>query len=728
MMSHTLRLIKLTDKFHFFQACRNDTIDEDTLKKITEDKASQESYTLKIPVDNILNEDIDVLPYVKGFIEKHKSLNGLWSNIPTDFSNRDKVDKINALANRISSNPTIFNSMIQVDDDPWINAPKGSLQFTLREISNNMDSYRWDIAQEQLNEITSQKINIASDHEKAEYHYLIARLAFKSDKKIICLDNYKKAFDILPNNNKYCFAYLENKINYNYDNKALIQDVIKELEQKDGVKAKIIKAKALALLKSNDSLDILSTLSEKETLIMKPLCLLLLGKYKSSCDFVKSKLESTKEKDKVKLLIFLVRSLFVLGFEKDISKANLFISFAGIPGMNISILQECWKFTKNTWEIAAKLGYPYDIECITDVSCILGMYFQDIDAIYSNLIIFADKYPEIKHFQEDLLRVSLAKTDLKVAKKLLQRVNNDDICNITCKIEYENELKHYDEVVRLTYSHLDELCDKKPFGYDAIILRGIECAEKSIMLKEKESFLTKIRQLPNNEGLLASYHFFEKINESELNGKEALDDLYAIFEKGCYHPQVLNLLISNLNPFEKVNFSKIQKVVQEIKKQRSLQKDEFSIYADALIVSEGWEQLLQESEEEINRYSNDFKLLSVKALAFDQNGNTPKALEILTYLLEQSVSDRFTTEVSLNVFLRCGFAEQAKMLLTKLLPQTNDTQKKLFLLRTLYRIEMQIDADSPLLVDYCFQYGKLANQNDIEEEGVLHSISISYCY
>lgn len=698
-------------------------IDEDELKNIIEDKASQSTCTFKIPVCNILNDDIDVLPYIKEFTDKHKSLNALWNNIPTDSSNKEKIDKVYALNRRISSNPTIFNSIIQDDDDPWINAQKGSIQFNLREISKNLDSYFWDIAQEQLNDITSEQLKNASDHEKAEYHYLKAKLSFITDNENISLENYKKAFDIFPNNDKYYIAYLENKLNYNYENTSIINEVIKELEQKESIKAKLIKAKALALLNNEESLSVLEQLPEKEILIMKPLCLLLLRRYKNCCNFVKSRLENTKDKNKFKLLLFLTRSLFILGFDKDESKANTFVSFAGMPDMDIPILQECWKYTKDIWNLTVKLGYPNDIEYITDISCILGMYFQDINEIYPIMISFADKYPRSQKFQDAMLAVSLALNDLKVAKRILQRVDLNNIHNIIYKIDYEYRLKNFDEVARSTYLHLDELSSKEIFGYDFHILRGIECAEKSFMFKEKEAFLKKIQQLPDSEGLLASYQFSEKINNSELNGKEALDELYSTFDKGCNHPQVLNLLISNLNPIEKDNYSKIQKVVQEIKKQRSLQKDEFYTYADAIIVAEEWEELLLESEKELVRYPNDFRLLSVKAFALDQKGDTPKALEILTYLLEQSVSDKFAIEVSLNVFLRCGFSEQAKALLTKILPQAIDNKKRLLLLRTLYRIEMQINSDSPLLVDYCFQYGKIANQKDIEEEGIFMQLA-----
>lgn len=147
-------------------------LDEDVLQEIIDKKAHQETNTFRIPVCNILNEDVDVLPYLKEFEEKHKTLNSLWSSIPFDTTKRDRIDIVNALSNRISSNPTIVNSIIQDDDDPWINATKGSFQFTLRQISNNLDSYNVGIAEEQLNNISNEQLAKASDHERAEYHYL----------------------------------------------------------------------------------------------------------------------------------------------------------------------------------------------------------------------------------------------------------------------------------------------------------------------------------------------------------------------------------------------------------------------------------------------------------------------------------------------------------------------------------------------------------------------------
>lgn len=710
----------------FVDLCQNDNprkckvyyswLDENKLKKTLASKSDQETSIFRIPTKNILNEDIDVLSFLNDYCIKHKVLNNLWDHLPEESVNKDKVEIVNAMSERISLNPSIIHSIIEDDNDPWINAPAGSIASKLRNISSGLDSYIIDTAREQLNKISTE-IKNANKHEQAEYHYLKGQyLSMTTDNP--SLEHYEKATNCLPENEKYFFAYLENKINAHYSDEIIIQETIKELDGKDCVKAKIVKAKALALLKNEDSLIILDQIPEEKLIILKPLCLLLLEKHKECCDFIKSKLNDSVSKDNLRMQLFLVRSLFILGYGKERYEANKVISFRGTSEMNIPELTECWEFAKSSWELAAKLGYPIDIDYIIDISSILGMFFDDIEAIYPHLRNFADKYPSISHLQQALLTISTSINDFKTSEKLFKRVDPDDIFNIEYKITYEYEKNQYDEVARLTHLHLDELFTQKPLGYDAILLRGVECAEISAMADEKEAILKKLEQLPDSDGLMASYYFFESVNKSQLNGEKALEKLYKTFKNGCHHHQVLYLLLHNLRPGKQESALRILEVIEAIEKQQPLHKNDFDIYANALIKLEKWNDLLSKVEEQIIHYRNNIKLLSTKALVLDQLGETPKSLEILSSLQGKSQNDRYTLQISLNVFMRCGFFEQAKKLLIKMLSQAENKKDKLEIIRMLYGIEMRTNPSSPKLIEYCFKYGDMADQDDIEEEGI----------
>lgn len=76
-------------------------IDEEIKKlqggKPSLDHLGKDSHTFHIPVENILDSDLNVLPYLNNRIEKKRALEGIYNTVEEKYS--DPIDKVNQIGN-----------------------------------------------------------------------------------------------------------------------------------------------------------------------------------------------------------------------------------------------------------------------------------------------------------------------------------------------------------------------------------------------------------------------------------------------------------------------------------------------------------------------------------------------------------------------------------------------------------------------------------------------------
>jgi len=694
--------------------CYYTWVNED-INNILDGRQHQDSITINIPVSNVLHDKLNIIPDLEEFKSKNKAFLGLWHVISKQ--KEEPLKQVDLITQRFS-NGVYLDSILQKPETPWPNPPKNTLEHVLCEVSEHVKSYKIIPAEELISGIAD-KIDNATDHVKAEYYYQLGNICKLKGEGVQSIEHYRRAFNICSDMKRYKLAYLENKLNNNYKNIEICKDILSKIENETEIEYTRLKAKTLAFLGNENAIDLLETFPEKQVIIIKSVCYLILKKYEMCQTVVKDAIDnlSLDLSQKFRLFIFLVRSLFSLGFKEEISGEREFIVFAGTPDMDDKILKECWEYTLKAWDLARQLNYPPDLSYIIDVSGILGMYFMQIDEIYSDFKNYADKYKNYKDVQETLLGVALQKSDFTTTTEQFERVEERSEI-IIYKILMEYDRRNMEKIVELATQHLDRICSEQPRNLDIALLVSAECAERLAREEDKRIFLKQIKNLPNCDSILACYEFFENLNRSQLNLEVGIQKLYQQYKKGSCDPQLLYQFMHHLNPYKKEDALKIIEICKTIEVKRKIVKEELFILAEALATLEEWQKLFNLSEQSIIRFGNDPKFLAIKAMALDKLGNTPEALKILQQLLSLHSKDAFILELSANIYARCGFADKAIDLLSNLLATTKDRKGKIHILRMLYMLEMHIDFSSGKLVNYCKRYGEICDHEDIEEEGI----------
>ena len=671
------------------------------------------THSIRIPVTNVLDDSVDVLSRLQGRFGKRRALEGLYGTVAEHTL--EPVDAINKLGSRLS-NRTTLSSVLEESDNPWIDAPKGSFAAGLHKISDALKVNDAEAARRELEKLDA-GVDKATEHERADYYYQRGRLKLLMGDGKLALADYHKA-QKTHSAKKYELMYLETKLNHNLDDKVVCEDIASKAEGRTGVEYIRLRAKAFAFMKDKRALTILSGLEEKEVIIAKALIHLLLGQFKKCkkvCDKVISKVELKVER-KLTMHIFRARCLFNLGFGEKGLAANEVVPFAGLPRMDDGVLRACWGDVVDAWDIGRKLGYPSDLAYIIDMSGILGVYFREIDRIYSHITRFAEIRLGYREVQEGLLGIAIHKQDYKTVRKQLGKMG-ESADKIVAEIFLEYSEKHRKRVVELILENIAQLRQSQPMNFDAVLLCAAECANELALSEAKDAILGEVAALPNSRDVLAAYNFYERVSRSQLEKGDAVAELYSYFEEGCEDKQIIAQLLQHLDSSNEEDCRKIIRVADVAIKERRLTWDETLKVAQAYAMGEKWGDVLRMSEEALTRFGREPRLVAIRAVALDAMGNTPEALGLLEAASPETMEDSYALEVYANIFARCGFGERARDLVTKLLEKTDDKKRKLQFFRMLFVLEMSIDHQSPRLLAYCEKYGELNNKEDEGEEG-----------
>ena len=679
------------------------------------DHLGEDSHTFHIPVENVLDRDLNVVPYLNRRLEKRRALEGIYEAVEKKYP--DPLGKVTQIAEVLKTNKISLDTILNKTEAPWLNAPKDSFAYQLKEGADILSLNNAQLAQDKLDTL-AERINVASDHEKSEYYYQKAHLAGLMGRRTEAVELYKKAHLTSKEIKKYHIAYLESRIPYDGDDNKTIDNIMAEIPSRDDIDYLRLKSKLLALKGNHkEALEIIEGQDEKEVFVLKALIDLLAGKY-SDCihEIDKAFLErELTHRQELSLRSLKARAYFNLGFSNTPHGST--IPFAGTPNMNPEILKKSWMEVLSAFDLACELGYPPDVETMIDMFSILGMYFSEPDIVKKHLIKLAEIRPAIQKIQDTLLRVAMYLDDRDTAEKQLSKLP-ETLENKINKIILASRKDDKVAVVNLANEILVDLIKEKPTNYDAVIANAAECANDLLMYKDRDKFLSALRTLPDSKALIALYDFIVQLKQQSLKKPQAVEKLYVVYKEGCKSYQILDNLFNNLDPYSRDSATKIIEVSNDITSTRNLLDNEYIILCQAKATIQDWEGVLETSRRAQIRFSNNSRLKAFEALALDEIGETAKSIELLEEISRGEKHDPLAFEIYITISARSGLIEKAKTLVTRLFEKATETKQKLRLLRMMFNIEKYIDHKSESLIDICLKYGQLCDQDDELEEGL----------
>lgn len=694
----------------------DDEIDRLREGKPSLDHLGKDSHTFHIPVENVLDTDLNALPYLNNRLEKKRALEGIFKIVETKYT--DPIEKVNQIGGVLETNKIALDTILNETEAPWLEAPKDSFAYQLKKVSEILFLNNEKLARDKLDKLAD-RLKEANQHEQSEYYYQRAYLAGLNGEREKAIELHKKAHLISKEIKKYHIAYLEAKIPYaRKDDKTIIDNIIAEIQNKEDFDYLRLESKLLALSgKHKESLEILEKHDEKDICILKALIYVLSGSY-HECIIQIDKAFSEQElthRQELSLRSLKARSYFNLGFSN--TPEDTTIPFSGTQDMNPEILKKAWIELLFAWELADQLGYPPDVETMIDMFSILGMYFSEPDIVKKHLIRLAEIRPSLQIIQEGLLQVAMHLDDRATAERQLRKLPHT-IENTINKIILASRENNKSEVVKLTNEILDELIKEKPTNYDTVVVIAAESANELLMFNERDRFLKELQSFPDSKALMAVYNFIVQANQKSLKKSEAVEKLYEVYEKGHKHYQILVQLFDNLNPYKEDTSQKIIEIADDIILYRDLLDSEYIILCQAKATVQDWQGVLEISRRAQIRFSTNPRFKAFEALALDEIGETGKSIELLEEIAKGEKHDPVAFEIYINISARCGLVEKAKTLVSRLLEKATQKKQKLHLLRMMFNIEMYIDSKSVGLIDICLKYGQLCDQEDESEEGL----------
>ncbi len=693
----------------------DEKIDQLRAGKPTLDHLGEDTHTFHIPVENVLNSSLNVLPYLNNRLEKKRVLEGIYDIVEKKYS--DPINKINQIGSIFGTNKVALDTILNKTETPWLDAPEGSFAYELKKVSEILSLNNAILAQDRLDKLADQ-LEEASQHEQSEYYYQRAYLASLVGKREEALNLHKQAHLTSKEFQKYHLAYLESRIPDERKDDKTIDGILSEIEKKNDLDYLRLKSKLLALNERyEEAFKILENQDEQDIFVLKALIHLLSGSYNDCINQVNKAFseQDLTDRQELSLRSLKARSYFNLGFRK--TPDDKAISFAGTPDMNPEILKNAWIELISAMNLADKLGYPPDVQSMIDIFSILGMYFNEPEIVKKHLVKLADIRPSIQIVQESLFQVAMHTSDRTIAERQLCKLPNT-LNNKANKIILTYWKNDKAEVVKLAIEILDDLIKEKPANYDTVIAIAAECANDLMKYTERDKFLEALQTVPNSRSLIAVYDFILHANQEALKKPEAIEKLYDVYKEGHKHNQLLAQLFNNLNPYENAAAQKIIEISIDIISERDLLDSEYTILCQAKVTVQDWHGVLATSRKAQIRFSTNSQFKAFEALALDGIGETGKSLTLLEEISQGEKHDPFALEIYINISARCGLIEKAKTLVTRLLEKATYQKQKVHFLRMLFNIEMYINPKSERLIDICLKYGQLCDQNDEAEEGL----------
>ncbi len=679
------------------------------------DHLGKNSHTFRIPIENILDPDLNVLPYLNDRLEKRRALNGVYATVEEKYP--DPITKVNALGGIIQTKKIALDTILNETDAPWLDAPKDSIAYHLKKVSDMLLLNNAILARDRLKKLAG-RLSEADQHEKSEYYYLKAYLAGLLGKRDEATEGYYKAHSLSMKIKKYHLAYLESKIPPETNKAEILDQMIDEIKDLDGIGYLRLRSKLLAL-KGNykAAFDILKGHDEKDIFVLKAIIYILSGSYHDCINQIDKSIseQEISQTQKLSLSSLKARSYFYLGFSN--SPESTIIPFSGTPNMNPKLLKLAWIELIQALEIASQLGYPQNVELLVDMLSILGMYFSESDIVLKHLVKLAEIRPQVIVFQECLLQIALQLDKREIAEDLLDKLPKT-LENAINRIILASRNNQKLEVVNSTSKILNALIDKKPNDYDTVIMIAAECANDILKYDERDEFLSVLHSARDSAALFAVYDFITLSNQSPLEKPQAINKLYTVYESGNKHRQILFQLFNSLDPYDEISAHKIIKISTDIKLDWDLSRDEYITLCKAKITIADWKNVLELSRVAQSRFGGFPQFKAFEALALDEIGETGDAIELLEKITTGEKFDPIALEIYINISARVGLIEKAKILTTRLLEQVTGREKELLLLRSMFNIEMYINPKSRSLINICSKYGKICDQADELEEGV----------
>lgn len=689
-------------------------LDEDFLDSITERREKNDQVNIRVPVANILDESLDVLPYYRRRLETRESLISLRRAVEQYSDN--PVSDIEALAENVKVKPVILELSRDDSGAPWITNPEDLVAGKLSQVSEAISANRIVVAESLLKKV--QRETNLSNHEKAELLSLqgtILTLKGADEEAVKYFDEaYQTHSESRYKINFYESTFRKGKI----PDKETLGQYVDNLDVKI-YKECVLKAKCLAILgQENEALNCLDNHASDKTSIAKLLILTISGNTEEFDKFSAAiNVDELSDRQKFLYYSFIGRRYFYRGVNsKYSSDGDEALPAKGRREYNYELLGKALECIESALHHAKDKGYPYDTYVILDVSISLFSFFNRENKLISYLESILQDRPESIPIISALIPLKFNTNKYEDAIKLIGNLKEKSAEHISIQISANYHAGNKFEVVNLVNNNKELLLDKKPQGYSALFCIAAQCAYELLDDAGEKENLEIVRVFENGEELLAIYEYIKNCIDLPEKRKELNQWLYQKYLSLNKPYSLAQQLYSHLDvedPSESLIICDLATVIVGF---RELYPDENITLAFALSQNKKWSELEALCNRIELRGDLDNLWSLFKASALDGMGRNAEALDLLDGSVSRERRSVERAEHYVNMCIHLGFFDKASDKLENLLEKSSP-EKKLSILESLMFIYSSDPEPSERLIPTLLRYGKLVDQEDEVAEG-----------
>lgn len=694
----------------------------------TTNKSKRKSHTFQVPVSQKLTRDLDITGYLASRTDSLRIGRELYQSI-AEHADRPE-EAASRIAERFAASKLVVDSLVVEEaENPWVDAPAGTLARNLQRTMGYLESHNVDLAVRELSTIED-KISAGTNHERAEFNYqrgLAQEIPgdYKGAEAF-----HAEAYKLMPAVHKYLIALLECRIGLGINGEAEYEDMLNSIQGKEGPRWRRLRAKIMAILKrEKDAIAEIGADESAAGLTTKSLILFLCRNTEGCSVICNDAIQRGVGNAHQKLILRMTRVR--LGFESGFPQAysRELIPYCGLDEMNIAIMQQVWEDIEECWRLAHEMNYPREVELLVDITAILGGFLGQERKHYDHLKRSADHHIHRSTIQEVVLQFAQFIQDDDRVRLQLDRVTDENTRSFHYSMmlfRVGEKLKALTEVLRLS----EGLAPEEIEAFLPAFERAAICADESAKSEEREILLDVIKKAPGWGEKAPVFNYSFKVNANELYRTEGLKELYRLFREGNQSRELSERLFAELGIDRKEDCEALIDVSGGLRACRALSRRETLKLCHAYASIGRWKGVLNCSREGMKRFGGDSGFHAVQAWAYDGLGDTPRALELVEQALAEEEADLGAFELYVEIAVRCGLLEKAKGAIEELLSRAKSQKRKCRYQMTLLKIEMAIDPASPRLWEYWKRVGPLTDREDEVEEGtfllMLLQVS-SYC-
>jgi len=685
----------------------------------------QKTVTLRIPTNQLLHRDLDILPVVQDYITQLMEVRRLVIERRRAEGKPDSSD---------GSSISVEQGIVSTSDDlTFGDSIEAIIEGVSRsaELKSALNALRSGDYIRAL-EITSSFPLDGDDkpiQETAASAYLRSRALDEIGEAEASGEMLKLAAGILPDNDDIATLKAQktlDDIDLGAEGRAARLELLASIEGRTGPGITNLKAKIYAL---EGDYETARNLLQPLPLEKSCLTLIIISIIQQDWERVLSevteyrRLTSLLDKQRFLLDVFESRGHFELAMSKvdHPEDGDYIIPPTGLPGIDYVSLRRSYESSMQAMRSGQRLNWPSAIRHVLDVFPISAMLLGYEEDALPLLLALGFARPSITAIREVVAKFAIQLDQPQVAVQLTDlgrgspAFRHEEVVAAVASYKAGNVSK------ALSYVTDELLGDRSTDNVylSSLVLLGI-AADSALRNDLLEKIQFRLGWSEESQHYHAIMESSIQVHRSILQRPDAIRNLYGYWKEHGNPENVGFHILINVNPLEKEEAGIAIDVATKLEKESSLGVDHIAVLGQSHLTHNNVQDAIKCLRKGCERFIDDPKLRSLLGVALEIDGQSAEAFQIIGGLLESGDASETARRCFIEISARMGFFDQAEGQIRTAISRTDvkDTSRRLRHLNTLFQLLLASGDRLQELEDVAWQYGLLANREDEREEGI----------